>query len=162
MDSLVDTGRTTGMLFIIVVGAVIFGFFIAVSRVPTGLSEFVMGLGLSPHLVILFMFVVYLFLGCIMDGIAMILLTVPIFLPMILAAGFDPIWFGIIIVLVVEMGMITPPVGLNVYVISGVAKDVPMWTIFRGIAPFLVAMIVCFILVVAFPQIALFLPGLMR
>lgn len=161
MDSLVTTGRTVGMIFIIVIGAMLFGYFLAVSRVPTELADFVMGLGLSPYLVLLCVFVVYLFLGCIMDGLAMILLTVPIFFPLIIGAGFDPIWFGIIMVLVVEMAMITPPVGINVYVISGLAKDVPMWTIFRGIVPFLVAMIICFILVTAFPQIALFLPSLM-
>jgi len=96
-----------------------------------------------------------------MDGIAMILLTVPIFLPIVEGIGFDPIWFGIMVVLVVEMSLITPPVGLNVYVLSGVAKDVPMATIFRGIFPFLIAMIVCFLIVVAFPQLALFIPGLL-
>ena len=161
MNSLVETGRTVGMIFTIVIGAMLFGYFLSVSRVPTGLADFVMGLGLSPYLVLLCIFVVYLFLGCIMDGLAMIILTVPIFFPLIIAAGFDPIWFGVIMVLVVEMAMITPPVGINVYVISGLAKDVPMWTIFRGIVPFLAAMIICFILVTAFPQIALFLPSLM-
>ncbi len=160
--SLVETGRTAGMLFIIVIGAIFFGYFIAVSRIPTLLAEFVTGLGLSRYVVLLIIFVVYLFLGCIMDGIAMILLTVPIFLPMVEAVGFDAIWFGIVVVLVVEMGLITPPVGLNVYVLSGVAKDVPMATIFRGIIPFLAAMIICFIIIVAFPQIALFIPGLLK
>jgi len=159
--SLVDTGRTAGMLFIIVIGAIFFGYFLAVSRLPTLLAEFVIGLGLSRYVVLLIIFLVYLFLGCIMDGIAMILLTVPIFLPMIEGVGFDAIWFGIVVVLVVEMSLITPPVGLNVYVLSGVAKDVPMSTIFRGILPFLAAMIVCFLIVVAFPQIALWLPGLL-
>lgn len=97
-----------------------------------------------------------------MDSLALITLTVPILLPVILTLGFDPIWFGVIIVLVGEMGVITPPVGINVYIIKGVAEDVPLETIFRGIFPFLVALIVCAIILILFPQIALFLPGLME
>lgn len=162
IQSIVSAGRTIGMLFIIVIGANLFGYFIAVSRLPIALAEFIVGQGWSPYIIMLFIFVVYLFLGCIMDGIAMILVTVPIFLPMILAVQFDPILFGVLVVIVVEMGLITPPVGLNVYMIAGVAKDVPMGTIFRGIFPFLIAMIVCFWVVALFPQIALFLPSLLK
>ncbi len=103
----------------------------------------------------------YLLLGCIMDTLAMVILTVPIFYPVILKLGYDPIWFGVVMVLVSEMGVITPPVGMNVYVIHGIARDVPLFTMFRGILPFLCMMIFCLILVVMFPQIALFLPSLM-
>lgn len=162
IHSIVSTGQTTGMLFIIIIGANIFGYFIAVSRLPTALAEFAVTQNWGVFMIILFIFVVYLFLGCIMDGIAMILLTVPIFLPMIEAVNFDPLLFGILVVIVVEMSLITPPVGLNVYMIAGVARDIPMGTIFRGIIPFLIAMVVCFWIVAFFPQIALFIPSLMK
>jgi TRAP-type C4-dicarboxylate transport system permease large subunit len=128
---------------------------------PYELATFVSSLPVSPHVILIGILIVYLMLGCIMDTLAMVILTVPIFYPVIVQLGFDPIWFGVIMVLVSEMGVITPPVGLNVYVIHGVAKDVPLFTIFRGILPFLCMMILCTILVVLFPQIVLFLPNLM-
>jgi TRAP-type C4-dicarboxylate transport system permease large subunit len=103
----------------------------------------------------------YLIGGCFMDSLAMITLTVPILFPLILSLGFDGIWFGVIIVLVGEMGVITPPVGINVYVIKGVAPEVPLETIFRGIFPFLAAIIVCIVILIAFPRIALYLPNLL-
>lgn len=162
IHSIVSAAQTTGMLFIIIIGANIFGYFIAVSRLPVILSEFAVTQSWDVFMIILFIFVVYLFLGCIMDGIAMILLTIPIFLPMIEAVNFDPILFGILVVIVVEMSLITPPVGLNVYMIAGVCRDVPMGTIFRGIIPFLIAMIVCFWIVAFFPPIALFLPTFVK
>ena len=105
---------------------------------------------------------IYLIGGCFMDSLAMILLTIPIFYPVAVNLGYDPIWFGVIIVLITEMGVITPPVGVNVYVVSGVAKDVPLEIIFKGILPLLGALIVCNIILIIFPQIALFLPSLMR
>lgn len=160
--SIVSAGQIIGMLFMIIIGANIFGYFVAISRLPTALAQFMVGQDWSPYIIMLFIFVVYLFLGCIMDGIAMILLTVPIFLPMILAVHLDPIWFGVLIVIVVEMGLITPPVGLNVFMIAGVARDVPMSTIFRGVTPFLITMIICYWIVVFFPQIALIIPSLMK
>jgi len=97
-----------------------------------------------------------------MDALAMVMLTVPIFFPVAQALGFDPIWFGVVIVLITEMGVITPPVGVNVYVVYGVAKDVPLETIFRGVLPMLLALIICNLMILVFPQIALFLPGLMK
>lgn len=160
--SLLATCRVAGMIFTILIGAMIFGQFMAVARLPATLADFVNGLGLSPYLVLTCIFLVYLFLGCIMDGMAMLILTVPIFFPLIVAAGFDPIWFGIIMVLVIEMSMLTPPVGINVYVICGLVPEVPMSTIFRGVLPFLVAMLICFVIVAAFPAIATFLPGLAK
>ena len=105
---------------------------------------------------------VYMLLGCVMSSVAMILLTVPIFFPVITALGFDPIWFGIIVVRVVEIGVITPPVGMNVYIIYGVAKDVPLYTIFRGIVPFLIADLCHVALLIAVPQLSLFLPSLVN
>ena len=159
--ALTETMRTTAMIFVIVIGAMIFGYFLAISRLPYELATFVSTLPVSPYVILIVILVVYLMLGCIMDTLAMVILTVPIFYPVILKLGFDPIWFGVIMVLVSEMGVITPPVGLNVYVIHGVAKDVPLFTIFRGILPFLCMMILCIILVILFPQIATFLPDLM-
>jgi len=161
-DSLVDTTKTTGMIFVIFLGAMILGYFLAATRLPFGIASFVSGLSINRYVILLLILLVYLFLGCIMDSLAMILLTVPIFFPLITALGFDPIWFGIIIVRVTEIGLITPPVGLNVFVIKGIAKDVPMYTIFRGIIPFLLADILHVGLLIAVPQIALVLPSLMR
>jgi TRAP-type C4-dicarboxylate transport system permease large subunit len=105
---------------------------------------------------------IYLLGGCFMDAFAMIMLTIPIFFPVAEALGYDPIWFGVVIVLISEMGVITPPVGINVYVVYGVAKDVPLEVIFRGVLPMLLALLICNLIILLFPQIALFLPGLMR
>lgn len=161
LDSLADTTRITAMVFLIVTGATIFGHFMSVTRVPFELSEWVGGLALSPNIIMGFIIFGYLIGGCFMDSLALITLTVPILYPLVLSLGFDSIWFGVIIVLVGEMGVITPPVGINVYVIKGVAPDVPLETIFRGIFPFLAALIVCVTILIAFPQIALFLPSFM-
>jgi len=161
LNSLVETTQITAMVFLIVTGATIFGHFMAVSRVPFELSEWVGGLGVHRNVIMVFILFGYLIAGCFMDSLAMVTLTVPILYPVILKLGFDPIWFGVIIVLVAEMGVITPPVGMNVYVIKGVAEDVPLETIFRGIFPFLVALIVCTLILIMLPQIALFLPSFM-
>ena len=150
------------MIFIILMGAMIFGYFLAVSRIPYELASTISALPVNEYVILAIILIFYLFLGAVMDSLAMMLLTVPIFFPLILELGFDPVWFGILIVRVCEIGLITPPVGLNVYIIRGVAKDVPMQTIFSGIAPFLVADVLHVILLVAFPQITLFLPNLMK
>lgn len=161
LDSLVDTTRTTAMVFLIVTGATIFGRFMAVTRIPSELGAWVGGLPFPPYVIMGFIIFGYLIGGCFMDSLALITLTIPVLYPVIRALGFDSIWFGVIIVLVGEMGVITPPVGINVYVIKGVAPDVPLETIFRGIFPFLGALIVCVAILIAFPQIALFLPSFM-
>ncbi|MFH1652233.1 MAG: TRAP transporter large permease subunit [Chloroflexota bacterium] len=162
VGAVVDTGKITSMVFLILIGAMIFGYFLAYTRLPFELAGFVTGLNLPPLAILTAVLLVYLALGCIMDSLSLIILTTPIFLPLILALGFDPIWFGVIFVIILEAGLITPPVGMNVYIIKGVAKDVPMETIFRGILPFLAAMIFCIVILTAFPQIALFLPNLMK
>ena len=161
-ESLFDTGKTTTMIFIILMGAMIFGYFLAVSRLPYELAATISALPVNSYVILAIILVFYLFLGAVMDSLAMMLLTVPIFFPLILELGFDPIWFGILIVRICEIGLITPPVGLNVYIIRGVAKDVPMQTIFRGIVPFLIADVLHVTLLVAFPQLSLFLPNLMK
>ena len=162
VQSLSDTTRISCMVMVIVAGAVVFGHFMAISRVPFELAGWVGSLPLPPFAIMGLIILVYLFGGCFMDALAMIMLTVPIFFPVVQALNFDPIWFGVIIVLVTEMGVITPPVGVNVYVVHGVAKDVPLETIFRGAFPMLLALLVCIMLLILFPRIALFLPGLMQ
>ncbi len=155
-----DTLLITCMVMFIVTGAMIFGHFIAVTEIPFRLSDWVGGLHLSPMLIIAIIVLIHLIGGCFMDGFALIVLTVPILLPLIKALGIDIYWFGIIIVLIVEMGTITPPVGVNVYVIKAVAgDDVSLETIFKGIFPFLLALIAAVIILMIFPQIATFLPG---
>jgi TRAP-type C4-dicarboxylate transport system permease large subunit len=147
---------------VIVAGAVIFGHFMAITRIPYELAEWVSSLPLPPHAVMGIIILVYLFGGCFMDALAMIMLTIPIFFPVVQTLGFDPIWFGVVIVLITEMGVITPPVGVNVYVVYGVAKDVPLQNIFRGVFPMLAALLLCNLILLIFPQIALFLPNLMK
>ena len=156
--SLTETTKTTAMVFVILIGANIFGYFLTISQIPDQLSSWIAALGLNRYIVMSMLVVVYIILGCFMEGLAIMVLTIPIIFPMVLEMGFDPIWFGVIITLVMEMSLITPPVGINVFIISGVAKDVPMYTIFRGILPFWIAMLACIILIIIFPQIALFLP----
>ena len=162
MNALKDTIRVTAMVMVIVAGATVFGHFIAVTKIPMMLTDWVGTLPLPPMAIMGVIIAIYIIGGCFMDSLALITLTIPIFYPVVLALGLDPIWFGVIIVLVTEMGVITPPVGLNVYVIHGVAKDVPLETIFKGIFPFLIALVIAAIILLAFPQIATFLPSMAR
>ena len=162
VQALVETTRISCMVLVIVTGATVFGHFLAITRIPFELAGWVKGLPLPSWGIMGVIIFIYLMGGCFMDALALILLTIPIFFPVAVSLGYDPIWFGVIIVMVTEMGVITPPVGVNVYVVSGVAKDVPLEDIFRGILPLLLALITAVILMILFPQIALFLPGLMR
>ena len=160
--SLYDTTRTSAMIMLLVAGSIIFGRFMAVSRVPFELANWTAALDLPNFIIMAIILLIYLILGCFIDALAMILLTIPIFYPIAVGMlGYDPIWFGVIIVLVVAMGVITPPVGMNVYIIKGIAPDVPLEVIFRGIWPFLLAIIVCLAILIVFPQIATVLPNLM-
>jgi C4-dicarboxylate transporter, DctM subunit len=154
-----DTLMISCMVMFIVAGATIFGHFIAVTRIPFLLVDWVGQLDYPPMVIMAFIILLHLIGGCFMDGFGLIVLTVPILLPLIHALGLDIYWFGIIIVLIVEMGTITPPVGVNVYVLKAVARDVPLETIFIGIIPFLISLIVAVILLLIFPQIATFLPS---
>jgi C4-dicarboxylate transporter DctM subunit len=160
VDAVYSTTGTTAMIFIVLIGAMIFNRFIAVTRLPFELANFVAGLDLPPLVIMGIIILGYVIGGCFIDALGLILLTVPIFFPLAMSLGFDPIWFGIIITRVTEMALITPPVGMNVYVIKGVAKDVPIGTIFQGILPFLFADIFEVILLLFIPQIALFLPSI--
>lgn len=160
--SLVDTTRTTAMIMLMIAGAIIFGRFMAISRVPFELANWVGSLPLPPFAIMGMILLIYLILGCFIDALALVLLTIPIFFPVVVdTLGYDPIWFGVVVVLVVAMGVITPPVGMNVYIIKGVAPDIPLETIFKGIWPFLGAIIICIILLMIFPGIATFLPELL-
>lgn len=157
-----DTLLITCMVMFIIAGAMIFGHFLAVTKIPFALSAWAGSLDIPPMAIMGIIALLHLIGGCFMDAFALIVLTVPIVFPLITRLGFDPIWFGIIITLLVEMGTITPPVGVNTYVVKGVAGDtVPLTIIFKGILPFLVALILAVIILMIFPEIATFLPGLM-
>ncbi|HOO40184.1 MAG TPA: TRAP transporter large permease [Syntrophales bacterium] len=162
IKTLDDTARITCMIMVIVAGATIFGHFLAVTRIPTDMGAWVVGLSLPPLLIMAMVIVVYIFLGCLMDSLAMVMLTIPVFFPVVTTLGFDPIWFGVIIVLVAEIGVITPPIGINVYVVAGVARDVPLHVIFKGTVWMMMALFTAVALLTIFPQIALYLPGLMK
>lgn len=160
--SLLDTTRTTGMIMLLVAGAMVFGRFIAVSRLPFEMANWASSLALPPFIILALILVIYAILGCFIDALALILLTVPIFYPVVVnILGYNPIWFGVIIVLVVAAGVITPPVGMNVFIIKGVAKDVPLEKIFKGIWPFLFALVICIVILLIFPQLTTFLPDLL-
>lgn len=160
--SLSETTRISCMILVIVAGATIFGHFLAVTRIPFDISNWISGLNAPPFIIMGLIILLYLIGGCFIDALALITLTVPIFYPVVTLIGYDPIWFGVIIVLITQIGVITPPVGINVYVVSGVARDVPLDVIFKGVLPFLLALIIGTFLLIPFPQIALFLPSLMR
>jgi len=162
LRSLQDTLRTTGMIFLILIGAEIFTLFLGISKLPMFLADYIGSLELSRYLILSFVLFFYIVLGCVLDGIAMIILTIPIIFPVITALHFDPVWFGVLMVIVLEMGLITPPVGLNVFVIGGVAKDVPLSVIFRGVVPFLAASLIALVIIMAIPDIALLIPTKMR
>ncbi|MFC1887055.1 TRAP transporter large permease [Thermodesulfobacteriota bacterium] len=154
--TLLDTTRTTCMVFAIIIGAMVFNYFIAISELGFLLGDLVASIG-SKYAVLAFMICIYLVLGCFMDALAMILITIPLFLPVIVDLGFSPIWFGVIITIVTEMAFITPPVGMNIYVLGGVARHIPLWEIFMGALLFLPCFIVITILLIAFPELATFL-----
>jgi len=152
--------RTSCMVIFIITGAIIFGHFMAVSRIPFMLADWLGGLPIHPMAIMATIIFIYFLGGFFMDAMGLIVVTIPIFFPIVMELGFDPIWFGVIIVLVSEMGVITPPVGVNVFVIKGIAPEVELLDIFKGIFPFLAALIVITIILVIFPQIATFLPNL--
>jgi tripartite ATP-independent transporter DctM subunit len=159
--SLMDTVKSTAMIIMILIGSMIFSYFMTASELPDALVNIIVGAHLSPIAVLIMILVIFIFLGCIFDIAALTFVVLPIVFPIVNALGFDPIWFGILYVINAEMALITPPIGMNVFVVYGVAKDVPMYIIFKGIAPFFIAMVVCTTLIIIFPQIATFLPGSM-
>ncbi len=159
--SLFEAARISVLVLFLVAGANVFSYFLALSTIPMAVSSWMAGLEVSRYVVLLIIILIYMLLGCFLDAISMMVLTMPVIFPVIKTLGFDPIWFGVICVIMMEAGLITPPVGLNVYTLAGVVKDVPMQTIFRGAAPFLLSMIAVVILITLFPKIVLFLPSMM-
>ena len=160
-ECLMETLRTTAMLMFIIVGAWIFAYFVVQTRLPVGLIDLIKHFDLAPWAVIMMILVFYIVLGCVLDAVAIILVTVPVFLPVATAMGYDSVWYGILMVVVVEIGLITPPVGLNIFVMRAQLPEVPLTTMFAGIAPFLVADGILIALLLLFPQIALWLPGIL-
>ncbi|HOX02669.1 MAG TPA: TRAP transporter large permease [Candidatus Paceibacterota bacterium] len=160
-QSLLETVRTSCMVMVIVAGAIIFGHFLGVSGLPAALARWLAGLPLPAACIMGLMVLFYLVAGCFVDALALVFLTVPIFYPVVLELGYHPIWFGVMIVVVTQMGVITPPVGVNVYVVSGIARDVPLQGVFKGALPFLWALVVAVSLMILFPGMVLFLPGLL-
>ncbi|MGB7541703.1 MAG: TRAP transporter permease [Burkholderiales bacterium] len=159
--ALLQATRTAAAVFTVLIGALLFGYFLTITQTPQRVTEFLTGLGLGRYGVLALIMVMYLVLGCLMDAMAMIILTVPIIFPVITALGFDPIWFGVIIVMTVELGLIHPPVGMNVFVIKSVVKDVSFTTIFTGVIPFVLTDIVRLVILIAFPIVATYLPSRM-
>ena len=162
VDSLKDTVRTSTMVMLLVAGAAIYGEFLGLTRLPMLVADWVVGLPLHPDLIMIGILIILMIMGCFVDALAMILLTIPIFYPAAMKLGFDGTWFGVIMTLALGMGVLTPPVGANVYVVYAVAKDVPVMTIFRGTWPYLIALWICCIVLLFFPQVALFLPSFVK
>ena len=161
MSCLRETVKTSGMIFLILIGAYIFGAFLTITQLPQALSDFITGLSVSRYLILAILILLYAVMGCLMDSLAMVMLTVPIFLPIMTSLGFESIWYGVLMIMVMEMGLITPPVGMNVYVVAGVAKDVPLQNIFKGVAPMVLGMLVAVLIICIFPQLSLWLPGIL-
>jgi tripartite ATP-independent transporter DctM subunit len=157
--SLLQATRTAAAVFTVLIGALLFGYFLTVTQTPQKVTEFLTGLGVGRYGVLALIMLMYLVLGCLMDSLAMVILTVPIIFPVVTHLGFDPIWFGVIIVMTVELGLIHPPVGMIVFVIKSVVQDVSFTTIFKGVLPFIVTDLIRLIILISFPIIALWLPS---
>ncbi|MGC9327988.1 MAG: TRAP transporter large permease subunit, partial [Candidatus Hinthialibacter sp.] len=162
LKSIQETVRTSCMVIIIVAGATMFGRFLAVTRIPFELAAWLVELPLPGWTIMGFIILFYLICGCFVDALALIILTIPIFSPVVSALNFDPIWFGVIIVIVTQMGVITPPVGVNVYVVSGMERDISLQTVFKGAMPFLLVLVISAVLLIMFPRLCLFLPEMVH
>lgn len=160
--SIVETLQTSCMVMVLITGAVIFGRFLTVTRLPFVLADWASALPMPPVAILAVVLLIYIIGGCLMDALGFLVVTIPIFFPLLTALGYDPIWAGIILMMATTMGAITPPVGICVYVVKGLVPDIPLETIFKGVSFFFAACIISLIMLVAFPQIALFLPGLMK
>lgn len=159
LDSLVEALRTSVAIYVVLIGATLFGYFLAITQVPQDLTQFLIDLGAGRYGTLLLILLMFVVLGCFLDAMAMIILMVPIVFPVITELGFDPIWFGVIIVMTVELGLITPPVGMNVFVINSITPGISLPTIFRGVMPFVMVDVLRLVLLIAFPAIVLFLPS---
>jgi tripartite ATP-independent transporter DctM subunit len=162
VNAMVETMKLSAMVFFLVTGAIIFGRFLAVTRLPFAVAEFAAGLPVSPYVVLAFILIIYLIGGCFVDSLGFLVLTIPIFFPLGMALGFDPIWYSIILTMVTTMGAITPPVGVNIYVVKALAPDIELKTIFKSVSFFLIACMVCIVLLIIFPKIVLIIPEMVR
>ncbi len=158
---LVESARTTAMLFTLLIAATIFANFVNFTSMPGDLKEWITHLGLSPVMIIAAMMLIYVVLGTVMEELTMVLLTIPLFFPIVTSLGFDPVWFGVLIVMVIQIGLISPPVGMNLFVLNALLPGVGLGTIFKGCWPFVAVLIVVLGLLIAFPQLSLWLPSLM-
>jgi tripartite ATP-independent transporter DctM subunit len=161
ISCLLEATRITVMVLFLVAGATVFSYFLALSTIPATVSAWIAGLEISRYVVLAIIILIYFALGCFLDAVSMMVLTLPVVFPVIVSLHFHPIWFGVVAVLMMEAGLITPPIGLNVYTLAGIAKDVPMMEIFKGAIPFLASIILTTITLTIFPKIALYLPSLM-
>ncbi len=161
-EVLVDSVRTTAMLFAILIAATLFSSFVNFTTMPSDLKEWILHLGLSPLMVVGAMMLIYVLLGTIMEELSMVLLTIPVFFPIVVGLGFDPVWFGVLIVLVVQIGLISPPVGMNLFVLNALLKDVSLPQIFRGVWLMVAALVVALVICLEVPALALWLPSFMR
>ena len=159
-NSILETLKISCMVFVLVTGAIIFGRFLAVTRIPFIVADFAASLPVSPFVILAFVLCIYLIGGCVMDALGFLVLTIPIFFPLGMALGFDPIWYSIILTMVTTLGAITPPVGVNIYVVKALAPEIGLGTIFKSVSFFLLACIVSMVILIIFPQIVLFIPGL--
>lgn len=162
ITSIRDTLKLSCMVFVLVTGAIIFGRFLAVTRIPFLIADFAASLPVPPHLILAFILLIYLIGGCFVDALGFLVLTIPIFFPLGMALGFDPVWYSIILTMVTTLGAITPPVGVNIYVVKGLAPDIPLGTIFKSVSFFLAACILCIIILIIFPQIVLLIPSVLH
>lgn len=162
VQSIVETLKISAMVFFLVTGAIIFGRFLAVTRLPFMIAEFAAGLPVSPYVILAIVLVIYLIGGCFVDSLGFLVLTIPIFFPLGKALGFDPIWYSIILTMVTTMGAITPPVGVNIYVVKALAPEIELGTIFKSISFFLMACILCIVILILFPKIVLLIPNMVR
>lgn len=160
-EVLVESARTTAMLFTLLIAATIFANFINFTSLPRDLTGWITGMGLSPIMVVCAMMAIYVLLGTVMEELTMVLLTIPLFFPIVLQLGFDPVWFGVLIVMVIQIGLVSPPVGMNLFVVNTLLPQVGLRAIFSGVWPLVVAMIVAMALLIAFPQLSLWLPSKM-
>lgn len=161
LECLIDSLRVSVSIFVVFMGALLFSYFLAITQTPQNVADYLTSLPVNRYVIMLLILLLYLLLGCVLDSMAMVVLTVPILFPVVTQLGFDPIWFGVMVVVAIELGLITPPIGMNVFVINSAQKDIKLTTIYRGVMPFIAIDVVRMGLLLAFPAITLFLPSLM-
>ena len=160
-DNLRGALDVTGMIFLILIGAMILGYFFAITEIPFKISTFLVSLPVNRYIIIICIMVLYLILGCFLPPFSTMVITLPIFFPAVMTLGFDPVWYGVLMIATVEMGLLTPPVGINVFIVAAVAKQ-PIGKVYKGVYPFIIADFIAIVLIIAFPQISLFLPQFVR